>query len=282
MSIHGKVTCSVLIFLVGFQVTAHAANFKTIAFPDSLTTEVTGINAQGDMVGFYLDNAGVQHGFVDRQGVFTAITVPRSLFTNAYGINDYGQIVGRYQDSASAIHGFLFDGTTFSTIDYPGANYTSASGINNAGEIVGDYYLRDDVFHGYVFSNGSFTTLDPPGNFNGVRLLGLNHSGGIVGVAAPNRFYLGVRYGGGVFKQIQFPGSLATLAYGLSDNGVVVGGYLTTSVLVRCFTLVNGRYHTLTFPHAQNMSCQGVNTSGRIVGWWDDGHPFEHGFLITP
>ena len=41
-------------------------------------TSARGINARGDIVGFYVDTAGVQHGFVLEHGTFTTIDFPVS------------------------------------------------------------------------------------------------------------------------------------------------------------------------------------------------------------
>src|SRR5262249_28152470 len=146
-----------------------------------------------------------------------------------------------------ATHAFLFDGQNFSNIDFPSANNTSAFGINNGGMIVGTYSV-DHHEHGFVLSNGVDTTLDPPGEFFEVELLGINNAGGIGGIAAPeqNRVY-GLRYGGGVFKPVKFPGAGDTVVSGLNDNGVIVGSYEVPRSGY-CFTLIKGTFHRLAFP----------------------------------
>jgi hypothetical protein len=61
-------------------------------------TSVRGINPQGDIVGFYVDSAGRQHGFVRQDGRYTTIDFPiaglRGMVAN--GINAQGEIVGQY------------------------------------------------------------------------------------------------------------------------------------------------------------------------------------------
>jgi len=58
--------------------------------PGSLSTAAFGINNYGDIVGSFTDNSG-QHGFLDRDGVFTTLNAPLPLSASA--INDSGQII---------------------------------------------------------------------------------------------------------------------------------------------------------------------------------------------
>jgi hypothetical protein len=51
--------------------------FTSIVFPNSDSTAPTGINGNGDIVGWHLDNTGT-HGFLLRGGVYTSIDFPGS------------------------------------------------------------------------------------------------------------------------------------------------------------------------------------------------------------
>jgi hypothetical protein len=44
--------------------------------PGSIFTIMNGINAQGDMLGLYINNKGNGHGFLLSKGAFTSIDVP--------------------------------------------------------------------------------------------------------------------------------------------------------------------------------------------------------------
>ena len=46
------------------------------------------------------------HGFLLRQGKYTAIDAPGSTSTAVLAINDDGQIVGNYTDKQGNTHGF--------------------------------------------------------------------------------------------------------------------------------------------------------------------------------
>ena len=80
--------------------------YTTLNVPGAILTDAYGINDAGQVVGLYIDNAGIAHGFVDTGGIYTTLDVPGASLTEAYGINDAGQVVGLYQD-ASGPHGFL-------------------------------------------------------------------------------------------------------------------------------------------------------------------------------
>src|SRR5262245_17627252 len=122
--------------------------YTTLIDPSSLlgSTDAYGINNAGQVVGYYFDSQGKNHGFLYSGGSYTTIDYqpvfpdPAVDDTYALGINDAGQIVEKYTDGRD--HGFLYSNGTFTTIDDPlgsplGRNV--ARGINKAGQIVGYY-----------------------------------------------------------------------------------------------------------------------------------------------
>ena len=69
------------------------------------------INESRDIVGVYANTldecyAFQAHGFLLRQGAYTAIDFPGSVYTEAFSINDDGVIVGDYTDKNGNTHGF--------------------------------------------------------------------------------------------------------------------------------------------------------------------------------
>jgi hypothetical protein len=61
-------------------------------------TSARGISPRGDIVGFYVDSAGRQRGFLLQDGLYTTIDFPLAgvRATIANGINAQGEIVGQY------------------------------------------------------------------------------------------------------------------------------------------------------------------------------------------
>jgi probable HAF family extracellular repeat protein len=62
-----------------------AENFISFDVPGAALTNAQGINDDGGVVGFYIDGAGKQHGFLVSGGKFTTIDYPGALATDAWG-----------------------------------------------------------------------------------------------------------------------------------------------------------------------------------------------------
>src|SRR5258708_2479162 len=216
--------------------------FTSITFPGASFTRAIGINRAGDIVGDYVlvgSGSSNEHGYLLRGGVFTSISFPGADATLAQGINANGDIVGTYINKQGK-HGFLLHGGTFTSIDFPGADaYTEAWKINDNGEIVGRYAGGDSKYHVYRLNNGSFSLVHDvpgavqvaPGNF--IEAGGIDNFGDILsnyGSSEPcNLGSAGNVHGfvlsGGIYTRIDFPGANVTLAFGINDNGRVVGPY---------------------------------------------------------
>src|SRR5262245_47230273 len=94
--------------VLSFGTLKAADTFIPFDYPGATSTGASGMNADGVVVGAYVDKAGKQHGFLLSGGTFTTIDYPGAIGTAALGINSQGDIVGQYtaDDSgdASAIH----------------------------------------------------------------------------------------------------------------------------------------------------------------------------------
>ena len=74
----------------------NGGTYTTISFPNSVSTTATGINQLGQVVGYCVDAAGNDDGFLYNNGTYTTIDVPGAQFTQAFGMNAEGEIVGTY------------------------------------------------------------------------------------------------------------------------------------------------------------------------------------------
>jgi len=254
--------------------------FKTVSV-GAVHTEATGVDNAGDIVGFYVDSRGVDHGFIDIAGKIMAINVPGSVATRVYGISeDYNKIVGWYTDSSGRQHGFKFTGT-FTTVDVPGATWTHAFSITNVGSIVGAYADSDGVVHSFfdLNGNGDFSTLEFKGS-DRVEVYGINGVGYMVGIYDNSA---GVEQGVFGFRAltitISFPGAVVTSADGISDNVEIVGHYgAKADGPFHGYTLYNGEFHSVNFPGVEDTRCNGLNLNGEIVGRYTDAKGIIHGF----
>jgi PEP-CTERM motif-containing protein len=222
----------------GFTLTL-PGSFTTVNFPGAASSQVTGINAAGDVSGIYVDAAGDNHGFTRIGGTFTTVDNPAStVFNQALGINNSDETVGYYAPTVDGTPGdiaYSQKGGAFTDINalLPTNFNSQAVGINSALTpwIVG-FYQPDPgltTSFGFLDVGGTITTIDPFGS-TFTQALGVNDKGEIVG------FYTdagGVQHGyidnGGVFTSFDPPGSASTTINGLNDKGDIVGFY-TNSV----------------------------------------------------
>jgi uncharacterized membrane protein len=229
--------------LVTIPPTVSAASYTLITFdvpfPDARYTAASGINDRGVIVGVYGDGHG-EHGFVYRNGQFSTLEVPFAGVTDTtpQGLNNPGQIVGTYRDEFGGVHGFLFDGSRFHALDVPLAAETNPAGINDRGEIVGVYCA------------------------------------GLAGGAChPHGFH----YHDGQFDTLDAPftGATATRAFGINNDGQIVGDYDEDSGTRPYF--YDGSLFSRIGDLEFSVTGRGINDHGHIVGVFFDGE--HHSFL---
>ena len=205
--------------------------FKFLKPPGSASALAYGINDKNQVVGWYNDSAGIQHGFSFSKGKYTKIDPPGSTLTNAWSINSAGTIVGTYVASDGAFHGFTLSGTTYTTYTAPNASLTEITGIDNAGTTMVGIYRDSVQQHGFTLSGTTFTTIDPPTS-NTTAVDRINDSGTIVGLFCPGSTctqdvgpFQGYQKKGSTFSKINFPSSTETRCRGINNAGVIVGRY---------------------------------------------------------
>src|SRR5215470_4584663 len=188
---------------------AFAGNiYTTIDFPAANSTEVLGVNAQGHVVGMYVEGTAIR-GFLFDGNQYSSVKIPNAKLTIATGINDSHQIVGWYSEGLGA-HGFVSDGGAFKTFDYPGATYTFFYGISNAGQIAGIYQVGSGQRHGFVFDGHTYKNVDPPGDYAYLTVSGVNKAGEIVGTVSQSENGdggQGFRERDGAFQNLNVPGA---------------------------------------------------------------------------
>ena len=211
-------------------------------------TVANGIATNGNIVGYYVDSSGVQHGFLNDGSYHTLDDPSAGTFsgagTLAFGISSSnGNIVGYFIDSSNKNHGFVYNGTTYTALNDPNASTatnqgTFAYGINNAnGHIVGEYIDSSSVSHGFLYSGSTYSTLD-------------------------------------------YPGALDTYAFGVDgSNDIIVGIFLDSSDRQHGF-LYNGTWTELDYNGSVGSFTQARGIDGNnIVG--DYQTTFDHGFLAA-
>jgi probable HAF family extracellular repeat protein len=95
------------------SINSNNITYTTINPPGSRYTIASSINDLGQIVGFYQDSNGQEHGFLDSGGTYITIDPLGSIETIADSINASGQIVGWYFGSSGTHQqGFLDSGGT--------------------------------------------------------------------------------------------------------------------------------------------------------------------------
>jgi hypothetical protein len=205
--------------------------------PPTFFTQVTGIDGAGDTVGFYVDTAGLNHGFTKIGGTFATVDRGGTSFNQLLGVNQNGTEIAGYSSTNPAGNTLqeafsLVTGTTNYTdinallVAKFGQNFNSqATGVNNGGWVVGFYQPTSTTFDGFADEGGVISSITFPGAVD-TQALGVNDLGEIVGdYTLANGDMFGFLDNGGVFSTIDPGGSTAVTANGINDNGVIVGFY---------------------------------------------------------
>jgi uncharacterized membrane protein len=247
------------------------------------------VNNRGQVVGFYLDAQGVVRSFVkDRHSRVTRFAVRGAVATFAGGINDRGQIAGTWYDPGfqlgqgpplpGTVHGFIRQPNgRITTFDLPASfDGTAVTDINDRGQVVGQ--TADSQGRGIGFlrePNGRVTIIDVPGAQKVDYPLALNNRGQVVAsytdAGAPtDRFAPDTRHGlvwdRGRLTRFDVPGSQATAAFGINDQGQITGAYADATGSNHGFLLQRGRYTTVDAPGRQaDSAAWGINDRGQIV-----------------
>jgi len=155
-------------------------NFRFLSFPAGSYPATTGINDNGDVVGYTYDQNFNAHGFLADQKGIHPIDIPGVSYVQPMGINASGVIVGFYLDQDYNSHSFIMNNKGVSEWTLPGATSPpSALCINNQGAIGGAYSVGTNTY-GFVYKGGKVSTIDYA-NPNAADSF-TNNAGGIVEV----------------------------------------------------------------------------------------------------
>src|SRR5580704_6794810 len=243
----------------GYLLAPRAGAYVNENFPDSVQTQVTGLNNEGVTVGCWssMNNANMvndNHGFVDVDGHFRTADFPTGSpaappVDQLLRVNDQDIAVGFYTDANGTNHGYEYNiaDNTYSTVTYNGVPGTSltAAAINNRGDVAG-FYTNPGSGNtdGFIkFGNQTFIDLSVPGA-SSTMALGVNGSDEVVGVYTP------------------------------SDNSQALDGFTWTP---------QHGFSTVDDPNGiGTTTINGVNDLGQVVGFYVDANGNTDGFVATP
>ncbi|MGH9793669.1 MAG: hypothetical protein ACRD5G_02760 [Candidatus Acidiferrales bacterium] len=204
--------------------------FTPINYPGADWTEVSGINRQGDIVGFYGHNTeSFFHGFVrTASGTFTSFDREGRWNTMPQAIAASGLIVGCIHNPG-AMFGWLRQNGAFAS-ETRGDGWTGDAmytSVNDAGTLVGWQRSRSASAPGitsFLIMGTGRTDFEYPGASR-TQAWGLNSGGDVVGWYGPAASSRGFLLRGGQFVQIHVPDAVWTRAFGINADGDIVGAY---------------------------------------------------------
>ena len=174
---------------------------------------------------------------------------------------------------------------SFISIDIPHPSgdlgFTILTDINNDGEITG-YFSRSSGLGFLLGETFRLTDIQCPGAILGTQPVSINKRGEIAGFCdisgGPDGFF---RSKEGKYTLLNFPGANLTQAFGINDDGEVVGDYRDSSGKFHGFFWDAGLFFTIDvpFPEAISTAPRAINNVGQIVGFYDDNMGGLRGFL---
>jgi hypothetical protein len=228
-------------------------NYRSENFPGSAQTQVTGLNNTNVTVGFWVDNAGNNHGFYSIGGRrFRTADYPtgnpaKPAVDQLLGVNDTDLAVGFYTDGNGTNHGYSYNILThhYGTVNVSGDSNVTAAAINDLGDIAG-------------FATNAAGTTEAFLKLPGGRVVHLN-----------------------------VPGATATQAFGVNNGDEVVGDYTVgtgMSATTTGFVWTPGfGFESINDPSGVGATTiNGVNDRGALVGFYTDSDGNTHGLVARP
>jgi hypothetical protein len=297
-----------IVFSLPSTLLAQTFTYAPINVPGAVGTQARGVNASGEIVGFYETSTSCRdtvlavpncptHGYKYVNGSFIKLKVPNSVSTAIMGVNDLGDLVGFYTKADGTKHGFIwYHQNVVKTIDYPGTSFiTVPMGINKAGTVVGGLWSESETGTfaqgGWVWVNGKFSNMNPftpgaaaPSNWS---VNGIANSGVITGQlfqADNNQAW----FKAGTDEDFYMFNGVDTFGTGVNSGDDVVGygqqgwfaKHIESNEGTNDSTEATPRFIVVQFPNAGATVPFALNNLRAVVGTYAD--TSMHGFLAKP
>jgi len=227
---------------------ARSELYQIANVPNSTSTNIFGVNDSGIATGSWLDEDGVEHGYVGRPdgSDYTTFDDPNEPGpgTEPRGISDKGYICG-FGDSSS--------GSVDTYVTWERNPKNTVTEITRKGTVL-NYFCQ---------------------GFNGRNEFAGSYANASLGVVA----YLGQNEKFKKSVTLKNISNTAVGARGIDDAGDVVGWYYDTRGVQNGFLLSGGRAFTIAFPGANYTVLEGINNKHQIAGQYQDTSGVLHGFI---
>jgi uncharacterized membrane protein len=205
---------------------------------------------------------------------------------NSFGtsINAGGDVAATLTTSTAVRDGGLYKGGTLTDLGgLEGQNASEADSINASDTEVG----RSGP-SAVEYSGGTVSDLLTPGGFGEAGATGISDANTIVGwvnpASADTPEYAAQFVGGGGTVHLgALPGNGVSIAFGVSNDGTIVGSAVDSSGQEQAVTFAGGAATLLsTLPGARSSEAHGVsNTGGHIVGFAYDSTGVQHALQFS-
>ena len=270
---------------------AMAFTFDSFEVPGASATTISDIQNDGTLVGRYLDDAGLSHGFVRKGDDLTTFNVTGTTNTFPGGMNSKGQVAGFYRDAndPEIQYGFIRDSDgTVTSIKPEGQTFTYAWRINESGQVNG-YWFESDPFFIRSFQRADSGDLQDfvfQGSPTGTVTRGLNDAGVQAGWKWTDDFMLqGITWDAGGFSEPFVVEGWAHTLPGDINNGGEIAGTVNDASFSRnagFFRDADGEMTVFNPPGASSVEVFGLNDEGHIVGEYADASGTRRGFIARP
>jgi probable HAF family extracellular repeat protein len=225
---------------------------------------------------------------IDGQFHFNRITVPGEVVDLGTISND-GRIVGEaYGGTPEQYYSFVYtQAGGFVPLNLPVvAEFVAPAGMNDLGQVA-FWWDVGATRHSGIYDGVNLLELSVAGA-SGIQVGDINDHGDAVGgywdTSNGTHFY-GFLYAGGQYTTLDVPGAPPgeTFAFGINDNGAVVGTYYDSAFHGHGFIYSGGKYTTIDCAQTDDYTqLNDINDAGQIVGWYiATGSNLTKGFLYS-
>ena len=214
--------------------------YTTLPFPEgAIALGARAINARGDIVGTFDSADGAMHGYLLKDGQYTAFDRPGSSATSAFGLNNADDIVGIWEDGS-----FLLRNGKFRNVPSGGERGVlyNVLDVRDNGRVLVGAAIGPSGVTGFISRRfGEIELIAHPDAPGCTAIRGINERGDVVGVFdtdgcdPPFGGARGFLLRDGEFTVIDFPGGSGSDAFGINDDGVIVGRYVDRNGAIRGF-----------------------------------------------
>ena len=280
-----KLMLAAVLLIASLPLATAQGTYTKLHYPGSGYTFALGVNASGQVVGYYIMGAkSFRGGFLYTGGQFEAINFPDAGTTVLTGINDTGEISG-WAGTNDKEFAFTYNLQTQTFTELPLFHYPEATCINDSGMVGGITKVQwEGYWAGFKWAPGQQpVVIDYPQSHAWETIVtGITASGGLVGYDqvqpdGVDNFY----YNDGVFQAITIPGLTYPTVNGTNPAGTVLVGQYTAGADFLSFLYSDGEVETLSFPGSDSTFANGVNATGEVVGYFYSSEG-TNGFTWTP